>query len=328
MPSSKRVSFLAEKRVAVLVNPKSARDRWRKDGKARTYIHRVFGGRVYDKAGTKTEMIETARRLSLKNDVLVALGGDGTVADAMQGIFNAGRQDDVVLGIIPFGSGNALSRSLQLSQTLKHAVRVIRWGAPKAVDVIDIGGRIASFVSVGATGLVTYRTSQSKVPGLFGHLLAARILFTHPRHPMQISLFDGHDDAGVRFERKDLDLKVFDVIINKTNHFGYSWLIAPKAKIDDGYLDVTVFDIRALTYVWYFPLIYLGIYQKLLKHYKVRRISIRGGDLHAQYNGEAIEKRDSFEMKVLPKALRVIGPRIGAKARPGRSEPAAGISPA
>ena len=316
----KKASLLDDNRVAVLVNPKSAKGRWGKDPKARAYIHRVFGGRVYDRAGTKVEMIETARRLSLENDVLIALGGDGTVADAMQGIFNAGRQKDVILGIIPFGSGNALSRSLQLSLSLKNAVRAIRYGTPRVVDVIDIGGRIASFVSVGATGLVTYRTSQSKVPGLVGHLLASRILFTHPRHPMQITLFDGRDDAGVSFERKDLDLKVFDVIVNKTNHFGYSWLIAPKAKIDDGYLDVTVFDIRALTYVWYFPLIYLGIYQKLLKHYKVRRIEIRGGDLHAQYNGEAIEKRESFEMNVIHKALRVIGPRTADKARMKRNE--------
>jgi diacylglycerol kinase family enzyme len=302
------LSFLANKRVAVLVNPKSAKGRWRDDVKAQTYIHRAFGGRIHDRSQTKAEMIETARRLSLENDVLIALGGDGTMADAMQGIFNAGRQNDVVLGIIPFGSGNALSRSLQLSKTLKQAVKAIRWGTPRAVDVINIDGRIASFVSVGATGLVTYRTAQSKVPGLLGHLLASRTIFTHPRRPMEISLFEGQDDSGRSFERRDLKLKVFDVIVNKTNHFGYSWLIAPKAKIDDGYLDVTIFDIRAITYVWYFPLIYLGVYQKLLKHYKVKRIVLKGVELHAQYNGEAIEKRDEIEMKVLHKAIRVIRP--------------------
>jgi len=314
MPPRKKSSYLADKRVAVLVNPKSAQGRWERDAKARSIVHQAFGGRVHDKSQTKAEFIEAARRLSLDNDVIVVLGGDGTMADAMQGIFNAGRQKDVVLGIIPFGSGNALSRSLQLSRTLKQAIRAVKQGTPRAVDVIDINGRIASFVSIGATGLITYRTSQSKIPGFIGHLLASRIIFTHPRHPMAISLFDGRDDSGARFERKDLDLKVFDVIVNKTNHFGYSWLIAPKAKIDDGYLDVTVFDIRAITYVLYFPLIYLGIYQKLLKHYKVRRIIIKGGDLHAQYNGEAIETRDAFELKVLHKALRVIrpNPRITA----------------
>jgi len=314
MPPAKKSSFLTDKKVAILVNPRSAKERWRKDSKARTYIHRAFGGRIHDKALTKAEMIETARRLSLENDVIIVLGGDGTMADAMQGIFNAGRQNDVVLGIIPFGSGNALSRSLQLSKTLKQAVRSIRSGTPRAVDVIDVGGRIANFVSVGATGLVTYRTAHSKVPGLLGHLLASRTIFTQPRYPMEISLWDGRDDAGRAFERKDLRLKVFDVIINKTNHFGYSWLIAPKAKIDDGYLDVTIFDIRAMTYVWYFPLIYLGVYQKFLKHYKVRRIVLKGDGLFAQYNGEAIEKRDEIEMKVIHKAIRVIRPGAGVMA--------------
>lgn len=308
MPPLKKTSYLTDKRVVVLVNPKSAQGRWERDIKAQSIIHQAFSGRVHDKSQTKAEFIETARRLSLANDVIIVLGGDGTMADAMQGIFKAGRQKDVVLGIIPFGSGNALSRSLQLSKTLKQAVRAVKQGTPRAVDVIDINGRIASFVSIGATGLITYRTSQSKIPGFIGHLLASRIIFTHPRHPMAISLFEGCDDAGTRFERKDLDLKVFDVIINKTNHFGYSWLIAPKARIDDGFLDVTVFDIRAITYVWYFPLIYLGIYQKLLKHYKVRRVVITGAELHAQYNGEAIETRDFFEMRVLHKALRVIRP--------------------
>ncbi len=314
MPPSKKSSFLSGKRVAILVNPRSAKERWRKDSKAREYIHRAFGGRIHDKALTKSEMIETARRLSRDNDVLIVLGGDGTVADAMQGIFDAGRSKEVVLGIIPFGSGNALSRSLQLSKTLKQAVKAIQTGTPRAVDVIEIGGRIANFVSVGATGLVTYRTAHSKVPGLLGHLLASRAIFTQPRHPMEIALFEGRDDAGRMFERKDLKLKVFDVIVNKTNHFGYSWLIAPKAKIDDGYLDVTVFDIRAITYVWYFPMIYLGVYQKFLKHFKVRRIVLKGEDLFAQYNGEAIEKRNEIEMKVIHKAIHVIRPGAGVMA--------------
>jgi diacylglycerol kinase family enzyme len=315
MPRLKARSFLADKRVAVLVNPFAAKGRWQLDRKVRTYIHRVFGGRVFAEAKGKAEMIEAARRMSLENDVLVALGGDGTLADAMQGIFDAGRERDVVLGIVPFGSGNALSRSLRLSKSIQQAVGDLRRGEVRAVDVIDVGGRIASFVSVGATGLITHRKLQSRVPGLLGHLLAARILLTLPRKPMEIDLFDGRDDAGRRFERKDLRLKVFDVIVNKTNHFGYSWQIAPKARLDDGYLDVTVFDIRAATYVFYFPLIYLGIYQKLLKHYKVRRIVIRGKDLHVQYNGEIIETRDEIEMSVRLKAIRIIGPRSAGPER-------------
>jgi diacylglycerol kinase family enzyme len=91
--------------------------------------------------------------------------------------------------------------------------------------------------------------------------------------------------------------------------------VAPKAKIDDGLLDITLFDNRAFSYLLNFPLIYLGHYQKILKHFKAKRIIVRGKDLSAEYNGEVLEARDEIEMKILPKALKVIGPRRLARTR-------------
>jgi len=296
-------------KVALLVNPRSAKGRWLRLPKLRTYIHSMFPGRVHDEAKDKAGMIALARRLSRENDVLVALGGDGTVADVMQGVFDAGRQKDVILGLIPLGSGNAMRRSLRIPKQTWKAVRLIETGVPKPIDVIDAGGQIASLVSIGATAKTTHKKSQSKVPGLLGHLIAARIMFTYPREEMEVDLFDGKDDGGRLFQEKSLTLKLYDCIVNKINYFGYNWTIAPKARIDDGYLDVTFFDIRAYSYVFYFPLIYTGRYQKILQHFKVKRMLIRGKDLHVQYNGEIMPVRDEIELKVLPKAVRVIGPR-------------------
>jgi len=296
-------------KVALLVNPRSAKGRWLRLPKLRAYIHSMFPGRVHDEAKDKAGMIAQARRLSRENDVLVAMGGDGTVADVMQGVFDAGRQKDVILGLIPLGSGNAMRRSLRIPKQVSKAVRLLETGEPKYIDVIDVGGQIASLVSIGATAKTTHKKSQSKVPGLVGHLLAARIMFTYPREEMEVDLFDGKDDRGRFFQQKSLTLKLYDCIVNKINYFGYNWTIAPKARIDDGYLDVTFFDIRAYSYVFYFPLIYTGRYQKILQHFKVKRMLIRGKDLHVQYNGEIMPVRDEIELKVLPKAVRVIGPR-------------------
>jgi len=269
----------------------------------------VFSGRVHDEAKDKAGTTELARRLSLENDVLVVLGGDGTMADVMQGVFEAGRQNDLVLGLIPLGSGNAVRRSLRIPKQIRKAVSLLETGEPKPIDVIDVGGQIASLVSIGATAKTTHKKSQSKIPGLLGHVLASRVLFTYPREEMEVDLFDGRDDRGRPFEQKTLKLKLYDCIVNKINYFGYNWTIAPKARIDDGYLDVTFFDIRAFSYVFYFPLIYTGRYQKILKHFKVKSLVIRGKDLHIQYNGEIMPVRDEIELKVLPRAIRVIGPR-------------------
>jgi diacylglycerol kinase (ATP) len=308
MPYRKLPLYLEGKRISVVVNPYSARRKWQRSPKLRAYVQKRFPGRVHDHFASKAEMIATVARLSAENDVILALGGDGTLADIMQGIVDAGRQKDVLLGIIPLGSGNALRQSLHIPKAIRPAFKAFYRGRPRPIDLIDIGGRIASIVSIGATGLVTHTKAKGKIPGLAGHLLASARLAWHPRKYFEIELYDGHDDKGQTFDRKVLNLKVYDCIVNKANHFGYSWVIAPKAKIDDGYLDVTIFDIRAYNYVFNFPMIYLGHYQRILKHFKVRRIVIRGEMLHAQYNGEILEPCGRLEMKVLPGALRVICP--------------------
>jgi diacylglycerol kinase family enzyme len=315
MPHKLKRSRLITKRTALIINPSSAQNKWMRSRKLRQFLHKKFPGRIFDHAKDKAGMIELARKLSLENDILVGFGGDGTLADIMQGIFEAGREKDVILGIVPFGSGNALRKSLQIPKQIKKAIKVLIKGEPQPIDLIDVGGRVASFVSIGATGKVTQEKSRYKIPGILGFLLAARIMFTHPREEMEIELFDGIDDKAVRFDKKTFNLKLFDCVVTKTNHFGYSWTVAPKAKIDDGYLDVTLFDIRAYSYLLYFPLIYLGHYQKILKHFKAKRIIVRGKNLQAEYNGEALETRDEIEMKVLPGALKVIAPGRTSRAR-------------
>lgn len=308
MPKRELPPHLQGKRIDVVVNPNSARRKWHRSPKLRTYMLERFPGRIHDQFTGKADMIGKVARLSAETDVILALGGDGTLADIMQGIVDAGRQKDVLLGIIPLGSGNAVRESLHIPKTLRSALGAFYRGRPRPIDLIDIDGRIASIVSIGATGLVTHTKAKGTVPGLAGHLLASARLAWHPREYFEIELRDGHDDKGQIFERKVLNLKVYDCIVNKANHFGYSWVIAPKAKIDDGYLDVTVFDIRAYNYLLNFPLIYLGHYQRYLKHFKAKQVTIRGDMLHAQYNGEILPPCRRLEMKVLPGALRVIRP--------------------
>ncbi|MBM3311182.1 MAG: hypothetical protein FJY80_06715 [Candidatus Aminicenantes bacterium] len=296
------------RRVALIVNPLSANGKWHRSPKLREFIHRHFPDCVYDQVRDKAGMVELSRRLSLENDILIVMGGDGTIADIMQGIGDAGRLSDVVLGILPFGSGNALSSSLRIPKRLRKAIWVLARGEARPIDLVMAEGRIANFVSVGATGKVVHLKSRSIIPGLLGHLIAGLSLFTTSRDAMEIELLDGLEGRRP-FDRLILRRKLFDVVVNKTNHFGYSWQIAPFARVNDGYLDVTLFNVRAYTYLLNLPLIYFGVFQKILRHFKVKKIVLRGRGLHLQYNGEMIETRDKVEMTVLPRALRVICPK-------------------
>ena len=105
-----------------------------------------------------------------------------------------------------------------------------------------------------------------------------------------------------------MKLKVFDAVIGKTNHFGYGWKIAPEAEIDDGYIDITFFEISSSKFLLYFPSIYFGTFQKTQKHFKARKVILKGKNLPVQYNGESMGTQDKVELNILPRALKVLVP--------------------
>lgn len=297
VPAQKIVSF---------VNPLAARRKWKRSKKLRIYLERNLPGEIIATEMGKKDMIELVRAKSLEKDVVIVVGGDGTIADAIQGIVESGRAKDITLGIVPLGSGNGFRISLGIPKSVKKALKVLFEGEIKEIDLIDIEGCMTGIASIGATAKVTQEMYLHTIPGLFGHLLASKIMLTTPLKEHKIELFEGIGEDGVYFDRKILKVKLFDCIVGKTKYFGYSWKVAPLAKIDDGYLDVTLFKMSGLKYMLIFPLIYFGLYQLRQKHFKAKKMVIRGKSLPLQYNGEFLGVKDEFELKVVPRALKVI----------------------
>lgn len=302
---SKAESSLQPK-ISCIVNPRAARNKWWRRRKLRNYLQENLPGEIIDNQENKEGTIEAARKKSLESEIIVAVGGDGTVADVIQGIIESRKGKDVLLGFVPLGSGNAFRKSLGIPRNVKKALRLLAEGATREIDLIDIEGRMAGFASIGATARVTQEKLQHKMQGLLGHLLASRILFSLPRKEQVIELIEGRDDSGEQFDKRILRLSLFDCVVGKTNYFGYNWRAAPKAKVDDGYLDITLFETSGPKYFFYFPLIYLGLYQRRQKHFKARKMTLIGQSLSIQYNGEFLGVRDRVEFRVLPKALRII----------------------
>jgi len=299
----------AEKACSV-VNPRAANRKWLRRTKVRSYLQKNLPGPVQDDLADKETTIRKVRDLCADRDLIIAIGGDGTVADVIQGILESGREKDVRLGIVPLGSGNAFRKALKIPKNLKKAVEILTNGEARDIDIIEVEGKAAGFVSVGATAEITHQVKlEQKIQGLLGHLLAARSLLKIKRQEREVELFEGIDEKGVPFSRKKFTLKFLDCVVAKTNYFGYSWRVAPFARVDDGYLDIAFFEIGFPKYLLLFPLIYFGIYQRRLKRYKAKRVILRGQGLYVQYNGEVLGKMDKVELKVIPRALKVLAPK-------------------
>ena len=293
-------------KISCIVNPQAANKKWQRRKRTRQFLMRNLRSEVIDFQESKEQTIELAQKLSQDHDIIVAVGGDGTIADIVQGVIDAQKEDEVIVGILPLGSGNAFRKSLRIPKNVRKAVRIIKEAHTQKIDLIMIERKAAGFASIGATARVTQEKFEHKIPGLFGHLLAGRIILTLPKKEVEIELTDGYDDQGEHFHKKILKLKLFDCVIGKTNYFGYSWRIAPKARIDDGLLDITLFETSGVKYFLFFPLIYFGLYQRSQKHFKAKQIIVRGKHLPVQYNGEFLAERNEVHIEVLPKALSVI----------------------
>ncbi len=294
-------------KTACLINPRAANSRWMRRKLLRAYLQKRLPGDIYDDLGDVRTTIEKAAMASRSADVIVAMGGDGTIADTLQGIFEAGKQNDVLFGVIPFGSGNAFRKAFDIPLNPLRAIDHLAEGVPRLIDLMEIEGRVAGFASIGATALVTGEKLRGKIHGLWGHVLAGRRLFNTPLDEKTLELFDGYDESGP-FEHKTVTSNFFDCLVAKTNYFGYSWYIAPGAVVDDGYLDVTLFEMGPHKYSVLFPFIYFGWYQRRLRRFKAKRIVISGRALPVQFNGEVIDDRDRVECRVLPRAIRMVIP--------------------
>jgi diacylglycerol kinase family enzyme len=294
-------------KTACLINPRAANSKWMRRRFLRAYLQKKLPGDIYDHLGDMKTTVEKAILASQSADVIVAMGGDGTIADTLQGIFDAGRQGEVLFTVIPFGSGNAFRKAFDIPKNPLLAIDRLSDGVVRPIDLMEVEGRIAAFASVGATALVTGEKLRSKVGGIWGHVLAGRRLFATPMDEKVLELYDGRDRSGP-FEKKIVTSNFFDCIVAKTNYFGYSWNIAPEAVVDDGYLDITLFEMGPTKYSLLFPLIYFGVYQRRLRHFKARRVVINGRDLPIQFNGEFLGNRDRLDFRVLPHAIRMVTP--------------------
>lgn len=294
--------------AACIINPSAARKKWSRRRDIKRFLAANLPGRIFDSVANKEETMALAARLAADHPAIIVLGGDGTIADVMQGIRTARREKDVVLGIVPLGSGNAFRKSLFIPKSVRRAVRVLCEGRPRAVNLMEIEGQVSGFSSIGATALATNTEVRHKVKGLWGHVFSGLSLLNQPLWKVTAELEDGLDDLGRPFERKTVSLRILDVVVAKSNYFGYSFRIAPRASLADEYLDITFFDMRARRYALLLPFTYFGLTQHRLQHFKAKRMVLLGKDLPVQYHGDFLGTRDRVEVKMVPQAIQVIAP--------------------
>ena len=246
---------------------------------------------------------------------LVVMGGDGTISEVLNGILPS----PVELGLISIGTGNDTARSLGLPyNNTAAALEVILTGTPRPIDVGWTEDRcFISTLGVGfpaavaaAVNQLTWLKGRAAFLGSFCKALAQLEAI-----PLVLTM-DG----------RSLELRCTSVLILNTPYCGGGMLLAPEAKLDDGFFHVVIVsDIGRWDLMLHFPLAYRGRHLKH-RHFSVckcRQIGVESSfPIRKMLDGDVCGEAP-VTARVLPQATKVIAPirqKFGVRHAVGTSE--------
>jgi diacylglycerol kinase family enzyme len=236
--------------------------------------------------------------------IVAAAGGDGTVHEVANGLLRSDRPD-VVFGVAPIGSANDFAYSLRHDgYPYQYGVREVDVGM-----VRNAAGRQRYFVcglGLGLNGAVTLESRRIKrLQGIALYGLATlRALWNHYACPeLTITI-----DEGLTWSEPALMLSMLVGLREG------GFVMAPQAKLDDGYFDYVQAGALSRAEVLYFlPRLALAGPPKV--HPKVRQGRCRNASLHSaaplicHIDGEFFclpeDNVRSLDIRLLPRRLRV-----------------------
>jgi diacylglycerol kinase (ATP) len=240
---------------------------------------------------------QIAKEAVNKFDLIVAVGGDGTVNEVASAIVGT----DTPLGIIPFGSGNGLSRFLQIPMDAEKAIKTLSTGRIEAIDSAKLNGRpFFNMAGMGFDAHISEVFSHTKKRGFLSYIKSS-FEEVYKYKPQMYHL----EIDGKAYERE-----AFMLSFANSSQYGNNAHISPHASVQDGLLDICVIKKFPL---WRF--VEMGIrmitkttdstkYVEIIrgKHIKVKRSS--PGPVHL--DGEPQITGADITIEVVPASLKVI----------------------
>jgi YegS/Rv2252/BmrU family lipid kinase len=288
--------------IAIIVNPISGgvrHDAARRRAELASTLLAASGeeGEVFvtERRGHARELAASAVARGAR--LVVAWGGDGTVNE----VASALAFGPTSLAIVPSGSGNGLARALGIGPRPERAMRNALAATPRPIDAGELGGRL--FFSIAGVGFDAHVAScfdreSAGRRGLSGYLLiVARELVSYKPSTYRV----GGGDAP--------PLHALLVTLANSSQFGNGARIAPDARVDDGKLDLVVFEeISRLRTVCGMPRLFTGgiARQVGVSIRQIERTTIESDQpMIFHVDGEPVQGGTRLDARVHRGALRV-----------------------
>ena len=234
-------------------------------------------------------------------DLVVAVGGDGTVNEVAQALVGSG----VALGIIPMGSGNGLARELGISMKIKDSRKTLNKGKNIELDVCRLNDqRFLCTSGIGFDAMIAYKMSKAASRGFTKYVkLVIRESLTFKPIKVKMSM-DG----------QTTEKSVFLITFANASQFGNNAYIAPEASMTDGIIDVVV--VRKFFKIW-MPVFAVALFSGKINWlpfvdcYKARQIDIEMAKTpYFHFDGEPGELKLPASVAIVTQKISVRCPMV------------------
>lgn len=211
-----------------IINPKAGTERNDVvENAIRQHIDRERHEAVIEYTTHAGHAAEIAGRYVGQADIIVAVGGDGTVNEVARSLVHT----QTALGIIPCGSGNGLARHLRIPMDVAEAMCLINKGAIDTLDYGRINGE-AFFCTcgVGFDAFISMKFAEAGKRGLA----------TYIEKTLQDGLSYKPEIYQIEVDGENETFEAFLIACANASQYGNNAYIAPEASTRDGLLDVTV----------------------------------------------------------------------------------------
>ena len=244
--------------------------------------------------GHGSELAKEARNLAI--DIVCAVGGDGSVHEIGTSLIGS----NVLLAIIPIGSGNGLARHMNIPLTIKKAIHCINDQHKITMDTILVNEQ--AFLGVGGYGfdaLIAQKFEGSKRRGLVTYFkLILKEFFKY--NPINISV-----DANGQIKK----LPVMLCTLANTKQWGNGLVVSPNSDATDGKVELIL--LKPFSF-WRLPVLAMQfLFRRSDKSAFMEVISfdkatIRVSEKIAHYDGEYMATKGVLHVKVVPKSLQIL----------------------
>lgn len=251
--------------------------------------------RYTEYAGHAAEI--AAEEAARGTDVVVAVGGDGTVNEVGRALVGK----ETAMGIIPCGSGNGLARHLRISMDPKEAVVLLNECCIEALDYGTVNGEpFFCTCGVGFDAFISMKFAEA----------GRRGLKTYVEKTLQDGLNYKPETYSIEIEGETETYDAFLIACANASQYGNNAYIAPEASTRDGLMDVTILTpFNKLESAQ----IVLQMFSRELdknshvKMFRTKRLRIRRkAEGPAHIDGDPTVMGDTLDVELVPAQLRMV----------------------